>query len=87
MTRSQNLAPSVLLEPQPKNLLGSVGSYAARDMNGLVANQPFVADFNAQGVEEHQRVNRLERAGLPGRDFVENGVGDRADQLRRDIDP
>ena len=39
----------VLLEPQAENLLGAVGADAERDMHRLVADQPFVADFDPQG--------------------------------------
>ena len=55
-------------------------------MDGRVANQPFVADFDAQGVEGDQPVDRLERADLPGGKLVKNGVRHRADQVWRDID-
>lgn len=51
----------------PKNLLAAIVSDAEGDMNRLVVDQAFVADFDAQGIEENQWVDRLERSGLPGR--------------------
>jgi hypothetical protein len=46
---------------------GAVGAHAERDVNGLVAYQAFVADLDPQRVKENQRIDRLPRAGLPGR--------------------
>ena len=86
MTRSQNLAPFGLLDPQPQDLLGAVGPNAERDMDRLVADQGLVADLHPQRVKEDQRVDRLERAGLPGGDLVQDGIRDRADQVGRDLD-
>ncbi len=59
---------------------------AERDMNRLVADQAFVADFDPQGVEENQRINRFQRPGLPSGDLFQHRVRDHADQVRRDID-
>ena len=80
------LGAFVLLEPQPQDLLGAVGAHAERDMHRLVADQPFVADLDPQGVEENQRIGRFQRAGLPGGDLLQHRVGDRADQIGRDLD-
>jgi hypothetical protein len=43
---------------------------AERDVAGLVANQPLIADFDAQRVEEEQGIHRLERSVLPIRDGI-----------------
>ena len=56
-------------------------------MDRLVADDALVADLDAQGVEEHQRIDRLERPGLPGGDLLQDGVGDGADEIGRDLDP
>jgi hypothetical protein len=40
---------------------GATGANAERDMDDFIANQPFVADFDAQGVEE-----RMPRPPEPG---------------------
>jgi hypothetical protein len=52
----------------------------------LVADQSLIPDLDPQRVEEHQRVDRLERPGLPGRDLLQHRIGDGADQVRRDLD-
>src|SRR5215212_6810904 len=67
MTRSQNFAPSFLLEPQAQDLLAAIGPDAQGDVDRLVPDQPFVADLDPERVEEDQRVDRLQRPGLPGR--------------------
>ena len=76
----------VLLEPEPENLLGAVGADAEGDMHGLVADQPLVADLDPQGVEEDERIDRLEGARLPQRHLVQHRVRDRADQVGRGVD-
>jgi hypothetical protein len=55
-------------------------------VDGFVAHQGLLADLHPQGVKEDQRVDRLERAGLPGGDFVQDGICHGADQVRRDLD-
>jgi hypothetical protein len=42
--------------------------------------------LNPQRIEENQRVDRFQRAGLPGGDFLQHRVGDGADQIGRDVD-
>src|SRR3954471_20885904 len=78
MTRSQNL-PFGLLDPQAQDLLGAIGPNPERDMDRLIADQSLVADLHPQRVKEDQRVDRLERAGLPGGDLVQDGIRDGAD--------
>jgi hypothetical protein len=48
----------------------------------LVAHVRAVADLDHQGVEIDHRVERLQRAPLPGQDLLEDLVGDLADRLR-----
>ena len=80
------LGALVLLEPQAQDLLGAVGAHPERDMDRLVADQSFVADLDPQGIEEDQGIGRLQRARLPGGDLLQHRVGDRADQIGRDLD-
>src|SRR3954468_14405255 len=80
------LGPFGLLDPQAQDLLGAIGPNPERDMDSLVADQSLVADLHPQRVKEDQRVDRIEWAGLPGRDLVQNGIRDRADQVGRDLD-
>jgi hypothetical protein len=53
----------VLFEPQPQDFLAAVGAPAARDVDGLVPYQPFIADLDPQRIKENQRVDRFPRAG------------------------
>lgn len=53
----------------------------------LLRTTPLVTHLDPQGVEEHDRVDRFQRPGLPGGDLVEHRVGHRADQVGRDLDP
>jgi hypothetical protein len=56
-------------------------------VDGLVADQTLVPDLDPERVEEDQRVDRLQRPGLPGRDLLEHRVRHGADQVRGDLDP
>src|SRR5271155_3139323 len=47
------------LDPKAQDVLGSFRRDAERDIDGLVANEPLVADFDPQRVEENQRINGL----------------------------
>jgi hypothetical protein len=55
-------------------------------VDGLVANEAFIADFHPKRVEEDQRVDRFQGSHLPGGDLVEYGIGYGADQISRDLD-
>lgn len=44
-------------------------------------------DLHKQGVQEQDRIDRVQRTGLPGRNFVGYGVGDSRDQFGRDGHP
>jgi hypothetical protein len=72
-----------LLDPEPEHFLGAVEADAERDVDRLVAHRALIPDLHAQRVQEHQRVEALERAVLPLGDLVEHGVGHRADQVGR----
>src|SRR5215213_1257581 len=76
-----------LLDPQPQDLLLALAVEGERDINSLVAHQPFVADLDPQRVEKDHRVDRIKRPVLPVPDLFEHRVGDPADQIRRDLDP
>src|SRR5215213_3122923 len=76
----------VLFQPKPQDFLAAVGAHAKRDVDGLVSDQPFIADLDPQRVKEDQRIDRFQRARLPGGDLIEHRVGDGADQIGRDVD-
>src|SRR4051812_20224335 len=80
------LGALVLLKPQAQDLLRPVCPDAQGDVDRLVPDQAFIADLDPERVEEDQRVDRLQRPGLPGRDLLEHRVRHRADQVRRDLD-
>src|SRR5215212_5332033 len=76
----------VLFQPKPQDFLAAVGAHAKRDVHRLVSDQPFIADLDPQRVKEDQRIDRFQRARLPGGDLIEHRVGDGADQIGRDVD-
>src|SRR6516225_10221414 len=86
ITRSQEFGAFILLEPEAENFLGAVGAHAERDMHRRVADEPFIADLDPQRIEENQWVNRLRRSRLPGGDLIQHSVGDRANEVGRDLD-
>src|SRR5215212_1363921 len=85
ITRSQNFAPSVCSIHRPRISLRP-SARMPRARYRLVADGALVADLHPQRVEEDQGIDRLERPVLPLGDLVQDGVGHRADQVRRDID-
>ena len=62
----QNFAPSVCSIQMPEDVARAVGQHAERQVDRLAAHHRFVANLDAQRVEEHDRIHRLERARLPG---------------------
>ena len=79
------LCPLGLLDPDPEHVLAPVRRDADRQIHGLVAHRPLVAHLDPQGVEKHDRVERVQRPCLPTADFLEHRVGHRGDQLRRGL--
>src|SRR3546814_20415009 len=75
-----------LLDPDPEDFLGPVGQYAECDTYGFVADEAFVADFDSDRLEEHQRVTGIERAPLPPGYRHQTGVRDRRETIGRDVD-
>ena len=80
------LGAFALLDPQPQDLLGAISPDPERHVDGLVADQGLLADLHPQRVKEDQRIDRLQRAGLPSRDLVQDGIRDSADEIGRDLD-
>src|SRR5512134_1808511 len=81
------LGALALLDPKAKDLLGSVRPDAERNINRLVAHSSFIAHLDPDRIEEDQGIKGLQGAVLPFRHLVQDGVGDRADQVGRDVDP
>ena len=51
------------LDPKTQDVLGPFRRDAQRDIVGLVANEPLVADFDPQRVEENQGIDPVPAAG------------------------
>ena len=75
------LGAFILLDPQAQNLLSAIGAGTQRDVDRLIPNHALIADLNADGVEEDERIGRIERALLPGRDLIQYRVCDRRYQV------
>ena len=75
------------LEPEPEHVAFALEVDADRDVAGEVADGAAVSDLHDQRVEEEDRVNVLERSGLPLPDVVQDGVGDARDQVVANLDP
>jgi hypothetical protein len=71
----------ILLDPHAQNGFGAIGHDAQRNMDCLVADQPFVADLDPNGIKENKRIDGIQRTLLPGCNLIEHRVGDRADQI------
>src|SRR5713226_9564378 len=76
-----------LLDPQPQHLFLAVAVEGEGNVDRLVAHQPLVADLDPQRIEENHRINRIERPALPFPNFLENRIGDPADQIGGNFDP
>src|SRR3954466_1802094 len=85
MTRSQNLAPSVCSIHSPRISLVPSARTPSATWTALLRTRASSRIFT-RSVKEDQRIDRLERASLPGRDLVQNGICDRADEIGRDLD-
>src|SRR5512134_362413 len=81
------LGALALLDPQPEDLLSTIWPDAKGDVHRLVAHGSFVTHLDPDCIKENQRVKRLQRPVLPFAHLLEDGVGDRADQIRRNVDP
>lgn len=72
-----------LLDPAAQHVALAVGLDAHGQIDG--PDHAVVADLDPQRVEEHHRIHRLERAVLPAQRLGHHFVGDRADEIGRDL--
>jgi len=52
----------------------------------LTTDRSLIADLDPQSIEKHKRIDGIERPVLPFGDLVEDGIGDRTDQIRRHLE-
>ena len=86
ITLSQNLAPLDLLDPEPQHLLLALAGDRQRQVDRLVPDQSLVADLDPERVEEHNRIDRIQRPPMLLAHLLEHRVGHPADQVRRHRD-
>lgn len=74
-----------LLDPQPEHVALAVRLDAQGQVHSLVAHHAITADLYAQCVEEDHRIHRLKRSVLPAQGLGHHLVGDRADEIGRNL--
>jgi hypothetical protein len=83
--RQPELGALGALKPQAQHVALAVGVDADRQVAGVVRDRLAVADLDHQGVEVGDRVDGLQRAGLPRLGVLEDRVGDLGDQVGADV--
>jgi hypothetical protein len=86
-TVSQSLAPSVSASHRPRTSLWPARFTPKRHVQGLVDHAVVLMHLAHQPVQIQDRVDRLQRAALPGLHGVPDRVGDLGDQGRRHLGP
>ena len=73
-------APSFSLDHMPSTSFFAFEVDGEGVVDGAVGDLAFVADFDDDGIEIDDGVDGIERAGLPGFDFLDDGIGGVSDQ-------
>jgi hypothetical protein len=73
-----------LLDPDAQDLLDAVDVDPDHHVSGLVGHDAAVADLEADGVDIQDRIHRVDRSGLPGRDLLGHHVSHPRNRGRRD---
>ena len=81
------LGALVVLEPHAEHFAVAVHRDRQREVAGLALHRAAVTDLQHQRIEEHDRVDVIERPGLPGAGVFHDRVGHPADQVAADLDP
>ncbi len=70
-------------DPKTQNLAFALWRDAQSHVSRLVFNLSAfrIADFNPQGIEKNNRINRLQSAVLPVGNLLQNRIGDVADKV------
>jgi hypothetical protein len=79
------LRPLAGLDPDPQHVLDAVGVDPDRDVGGLVPDGVVVADLHHQRIQVQNRIDRLQRPGLPRLDLLGDRVGDVGDRFVRQL--
>ena len=86
----QDLEPELralaLLEPHPEHVPVAFEGDAQREVAGPALHAARFSDLDHEAVEEHDRVEVIERPLLPGTHVLHDRVGDAADQVAADLD-
>lgn len=61
-----------LLNPYPQHLLDPIDVDPDHHVSGLIGHHAAVADLEPDRVDVQDRIYRIDRAGLPGRDLVDH---------------
>ena len=73
-------APSFSLDHMPSTSFFAFEVDGEGGVNCVVDNFAFLADFDDDGIEIDDGVDGIERAGLPGFDFLDDGIGGVSDE-------
>ena len=73
--------------PQSQDVFDAVKVHPDCHIRRLVNNPAAIADFNAQCVQENDRVELISLAVLPDHDFIQDGVSNCRNRLMGDINP
>ena len=84
---SRTRARLVGLKPQAEHVALTVHADRQRQVARLALDRAAVADLQHQRVEEHDRVDVIQRARLPSTRVVDHRVGHLSDELAADLDP
>ena len=77
------LCPFVLLDPEPQEFLVAAQVNAQGQVDRLVPYAAAITHLDEQGIQEQDRIDRVQRPRLPGQGLVGHGVGDPGDQFGR----
>jgi len=74
------------LEPQAEHVAVTVHGDAQGEVAGAALHASALTDLEHQAVQEHDRIDVIERPRGPGPGVVHHGVSDAADQIPADLD-
>ena len=81
------LCPFVLLDPEAQEFLVAAQVNAQGQVDRLVPYGAAITYLDEQGIQEQDRIDRIQGPRLPGQGLVGHGVGDPRDQFGQDGHP